>query len=44
MIVEGGGIDDAMNVALGETDIVVDDVNFAKDLTVSVGYSRWEIM
>jgi hypothetical protein len=36
VIVEGGGIDDAMNVALGEIDIVVDDVDFAKDLTVSV--------
>ena len=36
VIVEGGGIDDDRHVALGDTDLVVDRVEFTKDLTVSV--------
>ena len=36
VIVEGGGVDDAMNVALGDTSLVVDEVEFTKDLTVSL--------
>jgi hypothetical protein len=36
VIVEGGGIDDARHVALGDTDLVVEKVEFTKDLTVSV--------
>ena len=36
VIIEDGGVDDAMNVALGDTSLVVDDVEFTKELTVSV--------
>ena len=36
VIVEGGGIDDARHVALGDTNLVIDKVEFTKDLTVSV--------
>ena len=36
VIVEGGGVDNAMNVALGDTSFVVEDVEFTKELTVSV--------
>ena len=36
VIVEGGGVDDAMNVALGDTSLVIDGVEFTKDLTVSL--------
>ena len=36
VIVEGGGDENAMNVALGDTGLVVDGVDFTKVLTVSV--------
>ena len=36
VIVEGGGDEDARNVALGDTDLVVGDVEFTKNLAVSV--------
>ena len=36
VIVEGGGDEDALNVALGDTGLVVDNVDFTKVLTVSV--------
>ena len=36
VIVEGSGPDEKNNVALGDTSLVVDGVDFAKDLTISV--------
>lgn len=36
VIVDGGGVDDAMNVALGDTNLVIDGVEFTKELTVSL--------
>ena len=36
VIVEGSGSDEKNNVALGDTSLVVNGVDFAKDLTISV--------
>ena len=36
VIVEGSGPDEKNNVALGDTSLVVNGVDFAKDLTISV--------
>ena len=36
VIVEGSGSDEKNNVALGDTSLVVNEVDFAKDLTISV--------
>ncbi len=40
VIVEGGGDHDAMNLALAETSLVVDEVSFTEALTVSVAVTQ----
>ena len=40
VIVKNGAIEESMNVALGETNLLVDDVSFTKELTVSVAMTQ----
>ena len=44
VIVEDGGDEDPRNVALGEISMVVDKVDFAKDLTVSVAITHGDFV
>ena len=44
VMVEGGGDHDAMNLALAETSLVVDDVSFTEALTVSVAVTQGDFV
>ncbi len=44
VIVEGGGDHDAMNLALAESSLVVDDVSFTEALTVSVAVTQGDFV
>ena len=44
VIVEDGGGEDPRNVALGEISMVVDEVDFAKELTVSVAITHGDFV
>ncbi len=44
VVVEGGGDHDAMNLALAETSLVVDEVSFTEALTVSVAVTQGDFV